>query len=486
MGAFYYFCTKKEQIRYKNMFESIWTKKENIDKDNMEVLNMIAAEECICSEFPIVCEKREKVWAIWFQDEDDYLLTDPVNLVNSIFEDNNYYLLNAFTDNSQEEHEGHFEVTVQKWNHCISWRIYQTQAKHMRQMLFTYDEYIGKIKTCIDELYSVWKEGNPIAYKKADAELESILICKKQLAIKAVLPTHYQLMTKNINLETFTFQPIKGNYTEHYEIGIGDRKFKTFMTHWDNNMELIRHQFESYIWGMKTSIELNFDGLPTTLKLSHHRIMDKYEDTGDGYRYSYKDYVLVEIIPNGFVNMPIIIGYCDEKKTIKALYEGLLFMASMHPEDGNERDQSDRPSTLVAYNRYKSPLIESFLKGEKDELNTYKNRQIRIDEILRIEPDVNSYIWDKEDVGGSVNCYDDKDGNPIEMEEFDKWAYEIEAIVIASETGEPYEKDWDDYHRRGLELAKKLREVLPITTDLWYEAPFEDKSGTIPHRMLIL
>ena len=72
------------------------------------------------------------------------------------------------------------------------------------------------------------------------------------------------------------------------------------------------------------------------------------------------------------------------------------------------------------------------------------------------------------------------------MEEFDKWAYEIEAIVIASETGEPYEKDWDDYHRRGLELAKKLREVLPITTDLWYEAPFEDKSGTIPHRMLIL
>ncbi len=32
MGAFYYFCTKKEQIRYKNMFESIWTKKENIDE----------------------------------------------------------------------------------------------------------------------------------------------------------------------------------------------------------------------------------------------------------------------------------------------------------------------------------------------------------------------------------------------------------------------------------------------------------------------
>ena len=72
------------------------------------------------------------------------------------------------------------------------------------------------------------------------------------------------------------------------------------------------------------------------------------------------------------------------------------------------------------------------------------------------------------------------------MKELDEWAYEIEKIVIASETGKPYEKDWEDYHRRGIALAKQLREILPPTTDLWYEAPYEDKSGTIPHKILIL
>ena len=468
------------------MFETIWTKKDNIDRDNLAVMNMIAAEESLCCEFPILCEKREEVWAIWFQDEDDSLIVDPVNLVNSIFEDDNYYLLNAYTEKGQEESEGHFEVTVQKWNHSFSWRIYHTQSKRMRYMQFTYDEYIGKIKTCIDELYSIWNAGNPVVYDNIDAELESVLMCKKQLAISAVLPTHYQLMTKSINLEAFMFQPLKDNWTEHYEIGIGDRTFKTFMTHWDNNMELIRHQFESYIYGLRTSIELNFDGLPTILKLSHRRIMDKCEDTGDGYKYSYKDYVLVEIIPNGFVNIPIIKGYCEEKDTVKTLYEGLLFMACMHPEDGNERDQSDMPSNLVAYNRYKSPIIESFLLGKKDELNTYKNRQIHIDEILKIDPDFNCYIWNEEGAGSDVNCLADKDGNPIEMEELDNWASEMLSVIIASETGHPYEKDWDDYHRRGIELAKKLREILPSTTDLWYEAPFEDKSGIIPHRILIL
>ena len=85
-----------------------------------------------------------------------------------------------------------------------------------------------------------------------------------------------------------------------------------------------------------------------------------------------------------------------------------------------------------------------------------------------------------------VNDVDDIDGNPIKMEEFNKWAYEIQDIIIASETGHPYEKDWVDYHRRGIALAKQLREVLPFTTDLWYKAPFEDKSGTIKHPILIL
>ena len=80
----------------------------------------------------------------------------------------------------------------------------------------------------------------------------------------------------------------------------------------------------------------------------------------------------------------------------------------------------------------------------------------------------------------------DQDGNPIIMPELYEWQHEIEPIVIASETGEPYEKDWEDYHRRGLEIAHKLRKVLSSDFDLLYEAPFEDNSGLISARVLVL
>ena len=80
----------------------------------------------------------------------------------------------------------------------------------------------------------------------------------------------------------------------------------------------------------------------------------------------------------------------------------------------------------------------------------------------------------------------DKDGNPIVMPELYEWQKEIEPIIIASETGEPYEKDWADYHRRGLEIAYKFRAVLSSDFDLWYKAPFEDKSGMISGKIHIL
>lgn len=465
------------------MFETIWSKKDVVDKNNNEVMNKIAAQESTCVNFPLIFREHFRVFGIWFVLENKYLLVDPLELVNSIYKDDTYYML-EYLKGKKDAREGHFEVVVNKWSHCFSWIIMHTQSKEMKQCQFTYEDYIGKIKECIDDLYEAWSAGRPTPYKKIDVDLDGVEMCKRQLDVSGIVPSHYHLNTSDINIEKFVFLPQK--HIEQYEIGIGDRSYKTWLTHWDNNMERIRHQLETYTYERKASIELYFDTCETILKLSHRSILDKATDCDGGVAYRYKEYVLVEIIPNDFVHMPIIKGYCDEKDTIRTIYEGLLYMASMHPEDGKEAPEDDAPLKLVAYNRYKSPIIESFIKGEEQIPNTYKTRQIHIDEILRIDPDVCSYIWDKEGAGGCVDCYDDKDGHPIEMEELDKWAYEIEKIVIASETGEPYEKDWTDYHRRGIALAKQLREKLPASTDLWYDAPFEDKSGTIKHPILIL
>ena len=72
------------------------------------------------------------------------------------------------------------------------------------------------------------------------------------------------------------------------------------------------------------------------------------------------------------------------------------------------------------------------------------------------------------------------------LPELYEWQQEIEPIVIASETDDPYEKDWKDYHRQGLEIAHKLCKLLSSDFDLWYKAPFEDKSRTISGEIHIL
>lgn len=62
------------------------------------------------------------------------------------------------------------------------------------------------------------------------------------------------------------------------------------------------------------------------------------------------------------------------------------------------------------------------------------------------------------------------------MEAFEKWNKEISSIIVDAAVGKSYEKDWDDYNRRGIELARQLRKQLSPDFDLWYEPPFEDDS----------
>lgn len=465
--------------------ETIWEDSNCISRKNDEVLNGIAAEEATCQDFQLSCCRRYNILGIWFQYSNQILLVDPLDLVNSIYQDDTYYILDYFIAKNKEKPEGYYKVTIQKWNHCFSWRIYHTHSQAMYQMQFTYDDYLKKIKDCINTLYNEWGNGNAVAYKKYDVDLEGIKICKMQLDIAGVTPSHYTLMTKTINQKLFIFLP-DDKHLEGYTIGIGDRTYHTWYTHWDSDMETVRYQLENYAYNREAEIKLNFDMDETIIKIRQVRILDEINNTGNGCGFKYKDSDLVEIIPNGFVHMPIIKGYCEIKKAVITIYEGLLDMAYRHPIDGKEDSYDDTPSRLVAYNRYKSPIIESCIRGDECIPNTYKIRQTLVKHIVRIDPDYDVFLWDEEGVTLDLDDLYDKEGAPIQFPELDEWAKEMSNIVVASETGHPYEKDWADYHKRGLELAHQLRERLSSDYDLWYEAPFEDKSGIIPRRKLII
>ena len=118
--------------------------------------------------------------------------------------------------------------------------------------------------------------------------------------------------------------------------------------------------------------------------------------------------------------------------------------------------------------------------------SSYRERQVHIKDILTICPDYDFFIMRLDQI---VYGYDDLEklcGQPVQIEGLKEWCQEMAPVVVESAVGRTYPMNWEDYHRRGIELAKQLRKVLPIEYDLWYEAPFEDTSGIVSKPILII
>lgn len=407
-------------------------------------------------------------------------------MVSSVFFNDNYYLLEYYNKEFDgEKTKGCFVVDIRCEYHAFHWRL--LNSTHATSVLrsFTIKEYLEKTEAVVDKLFEVWSKNEPVAYKKFDVDLEAIELCKKQMIIAAVKPSNYILTNDLVQEERFYFNIVNDNNYGNYCIGIGDRQYRTWLTDWDNDLESKRHQLETYIYEREATLKLSFDTSETIVVIKHKSVLDQIEKKGEGRGYKYKDYVLVEVRPNDFEHKPILKGYCDEKETIRTLYEGLLRHTMQYPNE--LKRPYDDVTKIVAYNKIKSPLIESFLRGDTKSENSYSLRQVNVKHILTIDPDVMKLFHDEEQISydSFENLYD-KHGQPIKLDDFLKWQKEIEPIVINSATGKEYEKDWDDYHKRGMALAKQLREKLSTDFDFWYTAPREDKSGTVPKLQLII
>ena len=135
---------------------------------------------------------------------------------------------------------------------------------------------------------------------------------------------------------------------------------------------------------------------------------------------------------------------------------------------------------------YKSPLIESFLHNSNVEYCKANTRQIRVKKIITICPHYDCYLFDENQCSLDMSELYDKDGKPIEMLEFDEWQSKIKGLISEAAVGRHLDFDWDGWHKRGVELAGQLRNRLSLDFDLWYDSPFEDKSGTIKESFLII
>lgn len=461
--------------------QTIYAKSDYLERENERIRANIKAVLNTCVSLNINCAVEHEVWGIWIEVDKVKYLVNPIELVNSVFEDDNYYLLETYpaTENKYRT------VDIRKDSYCYSWRFAGGVSKDPRPIYVNFQEYVAKIKSCVETLYAAWLADKPTAYEKADFDRETLGTAVDQMNISAVMPSYYRLMTSLVKEEPFVFQIEKDEYNERYTIGVGNRKYTTWLTHWDNCYDTIRYQFESYIHNREAEIKLTFDMSDLILKIRHVSVLDNINKSEGGYGFKYKDYALVEIIPNEFVHGPILKGYCNEKEVIKTLYEGLLKLALNHSPEPKDDDE---PSQLEAYNMFKSPLIERYIANIKGSSTKSELRQVHVKRILKVIPDYDEVIIDSEgghvDLEGDDGNIDelyDKEGKSFMIEGLKEWQAEIEPVVIEGAVGRVVESfDWRSYHERGLALVQQLRRKLSADFDLWYQTPVEDTSGIIP------
>ena len=174
----------------------------------------------------------------------------------------------------------------------------------------------------------------------------------------------------------------------------------------------------------------------------------------------------------------------DENETEFSNYFNHLFMEPDYAKSSFLDDV--RKMVEDEYSGKLSLCTQLNVTCHEDVSKTYATRQVRIKSILIINPDYDELIYDE----NNLMLYEDDLGEIIndefDIQGFFEWGREIHPIVIKASVGKPYEKDWEDYHRRGLEYARELRKCLPDEYELWYHRPFEDKTNTVPDKQLII
>ena len=462
-------------------FEPAYSKLSVVDIKNQDILNEIEGKRRKASSPGFVCKQVGGKWGIWLDSLEGHILIPPTELFNTIFCGNDRIRAYCYLDDRMEN-KVLFHIDVSREPYIYCWSLSCPLVQAFGRQYYMQDTYVDTVRKAISDLYARMDVGAPAAYGNAPVTSEALRLCIKQFEVRAVFPTFHTRMVADIQEEVFVFSP---SDTEEYTIGIGDRLYSTFLTHWDNCYDHIRHQLEELVYGGRASLELNFDGSGTVLRLEPVSIVDHTEKVGDGITIRYRHYVRVEIQSNESSAMPFLVGYCDIARTLRTLYEGLLKLAMLHDTDAGEYD--DEPGCIEVYNRFKSPLIESFLRaGCKSDDSAFKVRQVQVKDIITIVPDDDLLVAH---IDGDVEGHEELErlcGQPLCIDGFEEWYTEAATAVAETCAGRACNIDWNDFHRRGIEYAKQIRRILPAEYDLWYMKPYEDTSNIIRKPILVI
>lgn len=339
--------------------ETIASRTDYLKKEQAMVIEKYRFITSQCELFQLSCREVEGKYGLYLFLNDKEFVVKPIDLVNSIYWDEDYCLL----DSCDKEKEGYYSVNIKMEDFRYTWTVEHSVLPVLWYKMFAIEDYIQKTISAIIELYEATKNSHQLVYEKIDVDEDGIKACLEQLQVKGTLPSIVRKRTSDITIESFSFKFLPDNDGEHYTMGIGNREIKTWFSHWDGNLELIRHQFETIAYDQTAEIHIPFDMEDTIVRLKELSILDEINEDEEFTGFKYKHYMKVEIMPNYYVKRPVIVGYCKIKDTVRNFYDGLLSTAKDHPEEGSH----DVPSKKDAYDKVKSPIIEKYLGSTKTE-----------------------------------------------------------------------------------------------------------------------
>lgn len=181
------------------------------------------------------------------------------------------------------------------------------------------------------------------------------------------IPKNYsQVFYDEVSIEEFHFKFLEPYSCDTpYEIKIGDRTYKSYLSDWTTDFDCIRHNIETFIYSSSTQVYLNYEDEPTTLSLQYRTLYHN----GEG--------VKVTVKPDSFTKWPMIFGWCEGRQLLRSLYLGLLNLPIVETDWFDDEYSGDWTEfRLKTYNQLQSNIIEDYIKGVKDERASSRNRLI--------------------------------------------------------------------------------------------------------------
>ena len=428
-------------------------------------------------------------------------IVEPYQIFNSIYRKKGYFLL-FLNGKDYCSNKATLRVDTEVKGYGINWIISTANGPWDILPAFDISIYINNVKEILDKLLTAINEGEPVLYNdkrkfrhKYNLQCEINGMCLQIKNTKAMLLTPYPRLC-DVKIEEFSFRFVEEYSCDTtYEITLGERKYLSSLSDWSNELEHIRYMLEGICYERKAEIKICFEDAPATIILEESKVR------ANNNTYSIEDdYKIIEVtvIPDSFVKGPILYGYCQREQVVNALYQGLLKLAMRHSNWFDNEPESSIISwdkyKMVIYNKLKSPIVEDYINKIGVKEYSFRNRQRVIKRIFTIDPDYDITVLDEESCTYYCEnddtlelCIDDNENYiTINIPGLYQWQQEFENATDFTETKTKDNFDWLVWHKRGMVLAKQLREKLPPSCDLWYSAPYEDKSGTIKDKILIL